>query len=158
MDRYRPNVAAILMNSRGKILVCERFKTPNSWQFPQGGVDVEEKLVVALKREVKEEVGIGAEAYEVKKVKGGYRYDYPKQVRSSQRGSKKNFRGQEQTYFLCQTKDDYPEVNLMREPREFAQAKWIYPEEFQASWLPDFKKDVYRSVIRDFFEAELLEE
>ncbi|MGE9267460.1 MAG: RNA pyrophosphohydrolase, partial [Verrucomicrobiales bacterium] len=63
--------------------------------------------------------------------------------------------GQEQSYFLCRVKDGAPEVNLEREPREFSQFRWIYPEEFRAEWLPDFKKDVYREVLRDFFGVSI---
>lgn len=155
MSGYRPNVAALMVNSRGQVLVCERFKIPDSWQFPQGGVDSGEALESALKREIKEEIGLSEEAYEVEKSQGGYRYDYPAKVRASKIGQKKKFLGQEQTYFLCRTKEDFPLVDLMREPREFAQVKWIYPEEFQVGWLPDFKKDVYRAVLRDFFGVDL---
>jgi putative (di)nucleoside polyphosphate hydrolase len=46
-------------------------------------------------------------------------------------------------------------VNLMQEPREFSQARWILPSEFQLSWLPDFKKATYQAVLRDFFGVEV---
>ena len=49
------------------------------------------------------------------------------------------------------------EVDLMQEPREFRQAQWIRPEEFDLSWVPEFKKTVYREVMRDFFRLELSE-
>jgi putative (di)nucleoside polyphosphate hydrolase len=52
-------------------------------------------------------------------------------------------------------KEGAPEINLMQEPREFSQAKWIEPREFELDWLPDFKKETYREVIRDFFGVEL---
>lgn len=145
-----------MVNSRGQILVCERFKIPNSWQFPQGGVDQGEELEPALKREVEEEIGLPVEAYEIQSSRGGYRYEYPKKILASKVAHKRKFIGQEQTYFLCLTKDDYPAINLMHEPREFAQAKWIYPEEFQEAWLPDFKKGVYRAVLKDFFDVDLI--
>ena len=65
--------------------------------------------------------------------------------------------GQEQTYFLCQLNDGMTEVNLMQEPREFGAAKWIQPNEFELGWLPDFKKQTYQKVMRDFFGVELAE-
>ncbi|MGC6425872.1 MAG: NUDIX domain-containing protein [Akkermansiaceae bacterium] len=155
MKIYRSNVAALLANSRGQILVCERFKNPNSWQFPQGGVDEGEDLELALQREVEEEVGLAPVEYIVLESRGGFRYEYPARVRHSKSASKRKFVGQEQTYFLCRTKEDYPAIDLMREPREFAQSKWIYPEEFEEAWLPDFKKEVYRAVLKQFFNVEL---
>jgi len=36
MHKFRPNVAAIIMNRKGEILVCERKKDRGAWQFPQG--------------------------------------------------------------------------------------------------------------------------
>ena len=155
MDQYRPNVAALMVNSRGQVLVCERFKISNSWQFPQGGVDTGEALEPALKREVEEEIGLTPDAYVISESRGGYRYEYPEKVRSSKAKHKKKFIGQEQTYFLCRTNEDYPKIDLMREPREFARAKWIYPAEFEVAWLPEFKKEVYRAVLRDFFKVQI---
>lgn len=155
MKGYRPNVAALMMNSRGQILVCERFKIQNSWQFPQGGVDEGEELEPAIQREIDEEIGLSSDSYEIQKSKGGYRYDYPAKVRHPKSSSKSQFIGQEQTYFLCRVEEDQPQLDLMREPREFIRAKWIYPEEFQASWLPKFKLEVYRAVMKDFFGVEI---
>src|SRR5438067_8221410 len=56
--RYRLNVAAILQNREGKILVCERADATGAWQFPQGGVDEGETLEAALARELVEEIGL----------------------------------------------------------------------------------------------------
>lgn len=145
-------MAALMVNSRGQILICERFKIQDSWQFPQGGVDEGEELEQAIQREIEEEIGLSADTYQIQKSKGGYRYDYPAKIRSSR---KSHFIGQEQTYFLCRVKEDQPQLDLMREPREFIRAKWIYPEEFQASWLPKFKVELYRAVMKDFFGVEI---
>ena len=49
---YRENVAAILRNRRGEILVCERLDHAGAWQFPQGGIDAGETPEQALVREV----------------------------------------------------------------------------------------------------------
>ena len=155
MSSYRPNVAALLVNPRGQILVCERFKIPGSWQFPQGGVDEGEEIERALVREIEEEIGLGPEAYEVSQSKGGYRYVYPDNIRKGKPSHKDKFVGQEQTYFLCRVQEDHPELNLMREPREFSQARWIHPEEFQLAWLPGFKREVYEAVMKDFFGVNL---
>ena len=145
-----------MVNEEGRLLICERLGNPGAWQFPQGGVDPGEEPDVAVRREVEEEIGLKPSHYVVEKSQGGYRYDYPAGRRNDRSPEKARFVGQEQTYYLCRVSGDAPEVNLMQEPREFAQARWIQPEEFQSDWLPDFKKETYRAVLRDFFGIEMV--
>lgn len=154
-DEYRPNVAAVMVREDGRILVCERLAIPGAWQFPQGGVDEGEEVEDALRREIREEIGLGVDDYEVLESRGGYRYDFPPKVRAAKPPHKARFVGQEQTYFLCRLREGAREIDLMQEPREFSQAKWILPGEFRLEWLPDFKKPTYRRVLADFFGVEL---
>lgn len=151
MPKYRPNVAAIIMNRDGEILICERSNNARAWQFPQGGVDKGESALEALHREVWEEVGLESEHYKVISEKGGYKYLYPPKVRE-----KKKYEGQKQTYFLCKLKKSAPEVDLGENNPEFSDFDWVRPEEFDESWLPAFKLDVYRQVMKDFFEIEMI--
>jgi len=46
-------------------------------------------------------------------------------------------------------------VNVNQRPREFGAYRWIRPEEFDLDWLPEFKRDVYRQVMMDFFGVRL---
>ncbi|MEI8039304.1 MAG: RNA pyrophosphohydrolase [Verrucomicrobiota bacterium] len=154
MVRYRSNVAALVMNPAGSLLICERVTIPGAWQFPQGGVDPGETLEQALFREVREEVGLTPRDYEVIARREGYRYLYPQHARGKKL-LKHGSHGQEQTYFLCQLKADAPQVNVHQKPPEFRAYRWILPEEFDLDWLPAFKRDVYREVMRDFFQIEL---
>jgi putative (di)nucleoside polyphosphate hydrolase len=152
--RYRPNVAALVVNSDGNLLICERATVPGAWQFPQGGVDSGETLEQALFREVNEEVGLRAEHYEIVGRRDGYRYLYPVKARGKKL-RKHGSHGQEQTYFLCHLKTHAPQVNVHQKQREFRAYRWILPEEFELDWLPAFKRDVYREVMKDFFGIEL---
>lgn len=154
MVRYRPNVAALVVNSAGNLLICERLTIPGAWQFPQGGVDAGESLEQALHREVREEVGLEARHYDVIDRRDGYRYLYPVNARWKKL-RKHGSHGQEQTYYLCQLKEGAPPVNVNQKQREFRAYRWILPEEFDLDWLPAFKRDVYREVMRDFFQVEL---
>lgn len=154
MVRYRPNVAALVVNSEGNLLICERWTIPGAWQFPQGGVDAGESLEQALFREVREEVGLAPGDYEVIDRREGYRYLYPVHARGKKL-RKHGSHGQEQTYFLCQLKEHAPQVNVKQKQPEFRAYRWIPPEEFELDWLPVFKRDVYREVMRDFFKIEL---
>ena len=149
MGRYRPNVAAIIQNLDGEILVAERSGIKNAWQFPQGGVDKGEDLETALRREVREEVGIVANLFEILSSRGGYRYDYPDRHKK-----KRTFAGQEQTYYLCRFTGEDSDIKLDDSP-EFDRHRWIRPEDFKSAWLPEFKLRVYREVMRDFFGVEI---
>ena len=154
MVRYRPNVAALIVNASGCLLVCERFNLPGAWQFPQGGVDDGESMEQALIREVREEVGLGKNDYEILERRDGYRYLYPPEVRVKKIRKHGNH-GQEQTYFLCKLKDTAPPIYVNQTPQEFGAYRWILPEEFDLDWLPSFKREVYRAVMEDFFNVSL---
>jgi putative (di)nucleoside polyphosphate hydrolase len=102
MASYRPNVAALIINRKGKLLICERINSMGAWQFPQGGVDDGEKLRKALTREIQEEIGLPKASYKVLEKREGYTYLYPDQVKKQ----KLYFDGQIQTYYLCRLKKD----------------------------------------------------
>ncbi|MGI8604636.1 MAG: NUDIX domain-containing protein [Verrucomicrobiales bacterium] len=144
--RYRPNVAGLLVNADGQVLICERKDFKNSWQFPQGGVDRNESLVGALNRELDEELGLEPRHYQILRQRGGFSYNFPN-------GSKalRTYLGQEQTYFLCKMLGSDADIRLDKHKPEFVSFKWIAPEDFQLSWLPEFKRPVYAAVLREFF-------
>ncbi len=145
--RFRPNVAGILQNAEGQILICERLSPPGAWQFPQGGVDKGETVEDALQREMEEEICVRPEHYEVIEKRGPYRYVF------ADNRKRRGFHGQEQTYFLLRFKGDDSCINVATKHQEFRTTRWIYPNEFELSWLPEFKRDVYRAVLRDFFNV-----
>lgn len=147
---YRLNVAGILQDAKGKILVGERLKNRHSWQFPQGGVDEGESPREALHRELREELGVRPERYDVLGEKGGYRYEFP-----DGRTKFGKFRGQEQVYFLCAFHGVPSEVDIATPHPEFRAVQWIEPRAFQIDWVPPFKQAVYRQVFRDFFAVDL---
>ena len=152
--RYRPNVAALMLDPDGLLLVCERWNLRGSWQFPQGGVDSGEKKKEALFREVREEIGLRPEHYEIIDRRSGYRYLYPPHVRWKKLRKHGNH-GQEQTYYLCRVLKGAPEVDVDQDPPEFQSHRWIRPEEFRIEWLPHFKQPVYRQVMADFFSVAI---
>jgi putative (di)nucleoside polyphosphate hydrolase len=147
---YRPNVAALLVNREGRLLIAERIRHRNAWQFPQGGVDRGEDPDEALVRELGEEIGLRPGLIEVVMRKGGYRYRFPKPMRRFGRNI-----GQEQTYYLCRFLGTDADINLKTSHPEFRSFKWIAPHEFRLEWLPEFKRAVYRQVMQDFFGVSL---
>jgi putative (di)nucleoside polyphosphate hydrolase len=138
----------------GELLICERWQVPGAWQFPQGGVDPGETAEEALKREIREEIGLRPKDYKVLESKGGYRYLYPEEVRKK-KVRKHGCHGQEQEYFLCRLRNDEAVIDTCQRPREFSRHCWIAPEAFELAWLPDFKREVYQQVMKDFFNVEL---
>lgn len=145
---YRPNVAAILQNAEGLLLIGQRSDFPDSWQFPQGGIDDGETEEDAVRREILEEVALAPETYEIAGRRGPYRYDYP------QGRDKRGFRGQEQTYFLCLVGGPAtPAIDLRGSCGEFLDVRWVPVRDFPVDLAPPMKQDVYREVLRDFFGA-----
>lgn len=151
MAKYRSNVAVLMTNREGKLLICERINSKGSWQFPQGGVDKGEKLIDALAREVDEEIGLPSSSYKVLESADGYDYLYSNPVKKNG----KVYDGQSQTYYLCRLKKKAPDINLDQESPEFSRYKWIDPADFKLKWLPEFKRQVYRAVMLDFFDVRL---
>lgn len=154
MIRYRQNVAALIVKPEGPLLICERWSVPGAWQFPQGGVDEGETHEQALFREVREEVGLKPEHYEILDRRDGYSYLYPEEVRMKKLRKHGNH-GQKQTYYLCLLNPGAPPVNVNQRPREFRAYRWIQPDEFDLDWLPSFKREVYKRVMKDFFKIKL---
>ncbi len=146
---FRPNVAAILLNMHNEMLIAERAHIRGSWQFPQGGVDPGESLEEALFREMEEEIGVKQQHLQLLDRKGGYRYEFPK-------GRLKYgiYGGQEQVYYLVRFLGHDSDINIDTKHREFGRWRWIHPEKFDMNWVPRFKQDVFRKVLRDFFGLE----
>lgn len=80
---YRLNVGLIIINDKGKLLLCKR-KDINSWQFPQGGIDFGETPLKAAKRELFEEVGIkGSSVRIIGSMEDWIKYDIQKKIEKS---------------------------------------------------------------------------
>jgi len=51
-------VAGLIINQKGEILLCKSYKWSNLWIVPGGHIEYGETIEKAIKREVKEEVGL----------------------------------------------------------------------------------------------------
>src|SRR5258708_16475403 len=70
--KFRPNVAAIVRRSNGRILVGERSDRPGCWQFPQGGIKNSETPEQALQRELQEEISLPPDSYRISDRRGPF--------------------------------------------------------------------------------------
>jgi nucleoside triphosphatase len=65
MDNWRIIVVGIIQNSRDEYLICKKPETrgvfPGQWALPGGGIEESERMFDALRREMREEVGIEIE-------------------------------------------------------------------------------------------------
>lgn len=147
--RFRANVAGILRDGQGQILICERLGVAGAWQFPQGGIDAGESPEQALVRELWEEIGVRPEHFRIVSSRGPYRYLY------GNGRIKKGFHGKEQLYFLCEFTGDDTAIDVETEHPEFQAFRWLNPEDFRLDWLPEMKREVYAAVFRDFFGLSL---
>jgi len=147
--KYRLNVAAILRDGAGRILIGERVDRSGAWQFPQGGVDEGESLADALTRELREEISVSPSAYKILTSRGPYRYLFGngKVV--------KGFHGKEQHYFLADFTGAPTDINVKTAHPEFRAIRWVDPSAFNITWLPKMKREVYRAVFQDFFALDI---
>ena len=59
-----PTVGGLIVNNEGKILLAKSHKWFDKYTLPGGHIEIGETMEEALKREVKEEVGLDVEVIE----------------------------------------------------------------------------------------------
>lgn len=144
---YRKNVGIVVFRHDLKVLVCARAdKKDFKWQFPQGGIEEDEDIVEAAKRELFEETGITSVEL-IAKLPHSLKYDFPKALFYKD----KRFRGQEQQWVLFYFFGNDSEIDFFKNPKEieFKAFEWVEPDEAPKR-IVKFKKDVYLQVIDNF--------
>ena len=143
---YRQGVGIMLANKEKKIFVGKRIDNRAAWQMPQGGVDQDENIVDAAKRELKEETGVSSIKI-IKKSDKIYTYDLPDYLLG--KIWKGRFKGQKQTWFLAQFLGTDDEINLDQKNAEFKEWKWVGINELPDLIVP-FKKNLYQELVKEF--------
>ena len=149
-DGYRKNVGLIVCNNRGQVLWARRVRH-DGWQFPQGGVRLDESAKQAAFRELQEEVGLQAhDVHLLGATDEWLKYEVPHtKIRHYRRPRPRQFRGQKQRWFLFRliSQDSSVRLDLSNNP-EFDQWQWV------DYWCPlqqivEFKKPVYQKVLTE---------
>jgi putative (di)nucleoside polyphosphate hydrolase len=136
----RNGVGIILLNSKNKIFVGKRIDNPkNFWQMPQGGVDENEDLLHAAKRELEEETSIKSIKL-IKELSEWLEYELPKNLLG--KVFKGKYRGQKQKWFIMKFVGTEDEINVKTKNPEFLDWKWIEVSELP-SIAVSFKINLY---------------
>ena len=148
----RNGVGVIVLNNENKVFVGKRKDNPvDRWQMPQGGVDIGESYLSAMKRELYEETSI--KSIEIlKEINGFFEYELPKNLVGII--WKGRFRGQKQKWFITRFIGNENEINLQTRNPEFIEWKWIIPDELPKT-IVDFKKKMYDElleILKDFID------
>ncbi len=146
-DGFRLNVGIILANEYNEVFWAKRIGQ-NSWQFPQGGIKVNESPEQALYRELHEEIGLRQGDVEiVSKTKGWLRYRLPRKM--IRHHSHPVCVGQKQKWFLLRmlSSDSRLSMDHTTNP-EFDGWEWV------SYWYPlgqvvSFKREVYRRAMKE---------
>ena len=136
----RIGVGAIVLNNNNLVFVGKRKDNPiNKWQMPQGGVEKNEDLLKAMKRELYEETSITSIKV-LKELDNWLSYELPNNLLG--RIWKGKYRGQKQKWFIVRFTGNEDEINLNTKHPEFIEWKWIKIEQLP-NVIVDFKKKVY---------------
>ena len=142
----RTGVGILVLNSKNKVFVGKRRDNPlDKWQMPQGGVDLNEPLIKAMRRELVEETSI-KNIEVLKEFDQWLEYELPKNlVGKIWRGK---YRGQKQKWFVVRFLGNDDEININTKHPEFIDWQWIDVEELPKI-IVLFKKHVYEEITEE---------
>lgn len=150
-EQFRENVAIIVSNSEGKVLLCARADNAGmEWQFPQGGIDSGESVLEAAYRELREETGITDVDF-IKEMPEGVKYYFPDAVKIKFRKNGWQNVGQNQHYVLFKLKNDNTKIDFETNPQEieFKAHRWAEIDEAPRE-IVYFKKEAYQKAAAYF--------
>ena len=138
----RIGVGIVILNSKNKVFVGKRKDNPfDKWQMPQGGVEPNEPLLIAMKRELEEETSI-KNIKVLKEFDQWLEYELPENLIG--KIWKGKYRGQKQKWFIVKFTGEESEININTKQAEFIE--WI-----DMNLLPNlivaFKKNIYEDIL-----------
>ena len=148
----RNGVGIVLLNNKNKVFVGKRIDNPiNFWQMPQGGINKNEQILDAAKRELREETGI-TKVELIKELNYWLTYELPNNLIG--KIWKGKYRGQKQKWFIMKFVGNAENINIKTKYPEFLDWKWVEP-----SKLPDivvgFKIKIYNKLVEEIISLKL---
>ena len=149
----RLGIGIILLNSKNKVFVGKRIDNQegNYWQMPQGGVDKNENLLEAAKRELEEETGIKTVRI-IKEFNDWLIYDLPQNLLGKIWDGK--YRGQKQKWFIMKFIGESNEINIRTIKPEFIDWKWINITDLTKVAVK-FKINIYKRIVEELISLKL---
>jgi len=140
----RTGVGIVVLNSKNKVFVGKRIDNiSDKWQMPQGGVDKNERLADAMKRELLEETSI-SNIEIIRELNYWLEYELPENLLGIIWKGK--YRGQKQKWFVVRFIGSDNEINLNTKNAEFLDWKWIEIDSLP-NVVVSFKKHIYEQLV-----------
>ncbi len=121
------NQKALVLNSEGKILALKAAYKKFQWDLPGGGVQLPERAIDALRREIREETGLEVDNVEPMKVETAMRDEKDWYIIL--------------IVYRCTALSD--QVTLSEEHAQYA---WVTPEEFLHLDAIPYQRDIVQSL------------
>ena len=148
----RMGVGIILLNRENKVFVGKRIDNPkNFWQMRQGGINQNENILQAAKRELAEETGIKSIEL-IKELSGWLEYNLPENLLGKVLEGK--YRGQKQKWVIMKFVGKDNEINVKTKNPEFLDWKWIKISELP-SIAVSFKVNLYKKLKEELTSLNL---
>lgn len=129
--RYRPNVAALIVNDDNETLILNAQGHGDYWGLPQGGIDPGESAEEAVLREVQEETSLRGLRI-VRRFSNIYKYTWSKPY------TRYGYKGQSQSLFILRYSGPRDAVRLSR--YEHKAFRWVKIEDLLHKASPVHKK------------------
>ena len=154
---YRPNVGIALFNRAGFVFAGKSWSDGPEivlpgleWQMPQGGIDANEDIVSAARRELAEETGVTQAAF-LAATDAWWAYDFPPYAGPQHRLDR--FRGQRQRWVAFRFEGDEGAIDIGKPngdaPAEFSEWAWL-PLALMPARVVPFKRTTYERVATAF--------
>lgn len=150
LKRFRPNVALIILNSNGQVLIGKRAGT-EVWQLPQGGIETDTLVEAALK-EAHEELGISRKELiplDVLNYVNTYQFKSPKDYGEAV------YDGQTQRFIVL--KFTGSQVDLSKaSSKELTEVKWVNITDLTTLADP-VRKAAYEKIVVEILDRAVLD-